>query len=201
MALKDVARTAIEAIVPPTVAERRQRVEAARGGHVTAQQADDTAQAVKDASYGGDDEQAKLKAESDKSQTRLALERAAGRVAALERQLATAEAAEAAEALAAGRKALAGLKADREQHGRQIVAALDQLQESVQAFLAIEDAIIALPVAIRGDNASPGYNLGAGPLWRYLAVELRERGITGRPSSTSSGRLAEWLSIGTRTLP
>lgn len=200
MALKDVARTAVEMIVPPSPAELRLRLDQARQALVAAQQAAEATQAVLDGAYGSDDRQALLKAESDRAQARLALERAAGRVAALERQVQAADATQAADELEAGRRRLGGFKADRQRHGEQILAALDQLQAAVKAFSTTDDAILALPEAVRGSNAVPGHNLGAGALQAHLAVELAERRVIGEPSSMQRPRLADWLRVGGETL-
>lgn len=200
MALKDAVRTAVETIVPPSLADLRQRLDQARGALLAAQDADSAAQAALDDAYGDPDDKRVLKAQSDRAQARLALERSAGRVAALERQLAVAEAAEADAELEAGRKTLARLKADREQRGAQILAALDQLQVAVLAFGAVDDRIAALPVSVRGASAVPGHNLGAGPLQAHLAVELEQRAIVGQPSSMERPSLAAWIATGSRTL-
>jgi type IV secretory pathway VirJ component len=204
MSLKDVARNAVELVAPPSAATVRQRLDAARQALVAAEQAVQAAQAAVDQAHGLDDDQAGaaavLKAEASRAQARIVLERCAGRVAALERQLQAAEQAQAADALKAGRKHLAALKADREQHGAAMVAALAALETACAAFMATEQAVMALPTSIRGSNASVGYNLGAGPLQAHLAVELRQRSITGRPSSSQPTRLAEWLDLGNRTL-
>lgn len=200
MALREAIRAAVETIAPPTLAELSTRLEAARTALVAAQETDSTAQAVLDVAYGADDQKLVLKAESDRAQTRLALERAAGRVASLERQLQAAEASQAGEDLAAGRKALAALKVDRERFGAQILNALDTLEGACQAFGVNEAAIMALPDSVRGRDAVPGHNLGAGALQAHLVVELRQRGIVGQPSSVQAVRLADWLSTGTKTL-
>lgn len=200
MALKDAVRTAVDVIVPPTLAELRTRLDAARAALLAAQEADRAAQAALDVCYGTDDPKALLKAESDRAQARLTLERVAGRVTALERQVQGAEASQAADDLAAGRKALAALKVDRERRGAEILAALDALQAAVPAFVQVDDAIMALPVAIRGVDATPGHLLGLGALQAHLAVELRQRGIVGQPSSVQWTRLADWLATGSKTL-
>ena len=200
MALKEAVRTAVETIVPPSLAELRQRLDQGRAALLAAQEADIAAQTAQDLAYGAEDDGISQKAQSDRAQSRLALERAAGRVSALERQLQAAEAAEAAAALAAGARQLRHLVETRGALGAQILAALDVLQARVHAFGVNEAAILALPVAVRGGDATPGYLLGAGPLQAHLAVELAQRGIVGQPSSLERPRLAAWLDLGKRTL-
>src|SRR5687768_11167559 len=102
MALKDVARNAIEAVIPPNVAELHKRLEAARQALVQAQGASDKAQQAYDVALAADTPKDGAEAQTTVIQSRLTLERAAARVAALERQLAAAEAAEASATLAAG---------------------------------------------------------------------------------------------------
>jgi hypothetical protein len=200
VALKDAVRTAVEVIVPPSPAELRQRLEAARAALVAAQEADNAAQAALDMSYSADDERQALKAQSDRTQARLDLERAAGRVQAIERQLASAEAAEAEGELAAGRRQLTQLVEARDRQGSDILKSLDALQTAVQAFTATDEAILALPESVRGRDAVPGHNLGAGPLRAHVAAELRQRGVVGQPSSVAGPSLAAWLDLGSKTL-
>lgn len=201
MALKDAVRTAVETIVPPSAADLRQRLETARQALLQAQEADQAARAAQDVAFGADDDKVAQKAQADAVQARLALERAAGRVAALERQLAAAEAAQADAELETGRKRLAALKTEREQRGAQILKALDALQAAVAGLVAVDDKVMALPPAVRGTNATPGYLLGSGPLAAHLAVELEQRAIIGQPSSMERPTLAQWLATGSRTLP
>jgi hypothetical protein len=200
MALKEAVRTVVETIAPPSAAELRKRLEPARSALVAAQEADSAAQAALDSAYGLDDPKAVLKAESDRAQARLALERAAGRVAALERQLQAAEAAEAADAQAEGKRRLQYHVEARGELGVQILNALDALEGAVKAFGLNEAAILAMPEAIRGRNATPGHLLGSGPLQAHLAVELGQRGILGQPSSVAAPRLHQWLATGSETL-
>lgn len=200
MALRDTARNVVEAIIPPSTAQLRERLEAARLELVTAQQADREAQAALDGAYGNPDDKLVLKAESDRAQSKLKLERAAGRVSALDGQVTTAEAADADAALSAGRRTLSHHIEARGELGVQILNALDQLEGAIKAFGVNESAILALPLKVRGSSAVAGFNLGAGALQAHVGVELRQRGIDGQPSSLAVTRLADWLSLGSRTL-
>ncbi len=204
MKARELIQSAVEVVRPPSPAELRQRLNQARQSVVQAEQAVQASQAAVDVSYGLDDNQATpsavLKAESDRAQARLVLERAAGRAAALERQVQAAEASQAAQELEAGRRQLAHLIEKRSELGVQILNALDRLEGAVKAFGVNEDAIISLPLAVRGRSAVPGHNLGAGALQAHLASELAQRGVLGQRSSIAGPSLADWLALGNRTL-
>ena len=200
MALKDAVRNVMETVVSPSLAELGQRLEAARTALLAAQEADSAAQAVLDTSYGAGDDRAAQKAQADRVQARLAMERAGGRVAALERQLQAVETAEAERQQAADRQRLAHHVEARGELGAQILSALAALEGAVKAFRVNEAAILALPDSIRGHSAVAGYNIGSGPLQTHLRMELEQRGVTGQPSSVERPRLADWLRTGSGAL-
>lgn len=204
MKVSEAMQRTLETVVPPSSAVLAQRLDDARRSLVAAQEGVQQADAAKVSIYGADDEQrtpkAIMEAEARCVQARLSLERAAGRVSALEARVAASQAEDARQALQAGRRKLEALKAERADAGAQILAALDQLQAAVNAFTATDEAIIALPATIRGTDAVPGHNLGASALRAHLAVELAQRDVLGQRSSMQTRTFAEWVDVGNRTL-